>query len=38
MGSFYGNVTLLGTNLDAVRAGSPRPAFVLSGERDRRVR
>jgi hypothetical protein len=30
LGSFYGNVTLLGTNLEAVRAVSPRPAFVLA--------
>lgn len=30
MGSFYGNVTLLGTNLDAVRAASPRPAFAFT--------
>lgn len=29
MGSFYGNVTLVGTELDAVRAVSPSPAFLL---------
>jgi len=30
VGSSYGNVTLLGTNLDAVRAASPRPAFAFA--------
>ena len=29
LGSFYGNVTLMGANLDAVKAVSPRPAFLL---------
>lgn len=30
MGSFYGNVTLLGAQLDAVRELAPRPAFAFS--------
>lgn len=30
MGSFYSNVTLLGTKLDDVRAVSPRPAFLFA--------
>lgn len=30
MGSFYGNVTLLGVKLDAVEAVSPRPAFLFA--------
>lgn len=30
MGSFYGNVTLLGTDLDAVRAAAPRPAYAFA--------
>jgi len=30
VGSFYGNVTLLGATLDDVRAVSPRPAFLLA--------
>jgi hypothetical protein len=30
VGSFYGNVTLLGTTLDDVQAVSPRPAFLLA--------
>ncbi len=29
VGNFYGNVTLLGAELDAVQAVSPRPAFLL---------
>lgn len=29
VGSFYGNVTLLEADLDAVQAVSPRPAFLL---------
>jgi hypothetical protein len=33
VGSFYGNVTLLGSTLDGVRAVSPTPAFVaVDGE------
>lgn len=30
MGSFYANVTLLGTELDAVQRVAPRPAFLLA--------
>jgi hypothetical protein len=30
VGSFYGNVTLLGANLDDVQAASPRPAFLFA--------
>ena len=30
VGNFYGNVTLLGTNLEAVRAVAPRPALMFT--------
>lgn len=30
MGSSYGNVTLLGTSIDAVLGAAPRPAFVVA--------
>ena len=30
VGSFYGNVTLLGTTFDAVGAAAPRPAFAFA--------